>query len=189
MFSSHTFISLTLGLLLFFSHLIALLIPGYSKRFLQHFPRSSRLGGLLFYVSGIWACILVVTIDLGEFSPMRYFILLGILVCIVLFRWLVPNFLAVRSLGFLALLAAHPILEINFLRSGLNTILLSLLAYIWIISGLFFVGMPYLLRNTINLITSQKNQLLWNILCWLGILYGSVLMVGGILSFNPHISY
>ena len=184
MFSSHTFISLTLGLLLFFSHLIALLIPTRSKEFLQHFPRSSRLGGILFYLSGIWVFILVATIDLGEFSPMRYFILLGILVCTVLFRWLVPSFLAVRSLGFLALLAAHPILEITFLQSGLNSILISLVAYIWIISGLFFVGMPYLLRNVITLITSQKNQLLWNILCWLGILYGSALMVGGILGFN-----
>lgn len=183
MFSELSLVSTSLGLLLFLIHLVALQSPSLSKRFLQHFPRSPQLGILLLSTAGIWAFILASTIDLGEFTPFRFFILLGIVTCTILFGLLVPDFLAVRSLGFLGLLAAHPILEITFLQSGWSSFLLSLLSYIWIVIGLFLVGIPYLLRNCITTITKPQQHWLWNLLCWFGILYGSALVGGGILSF------
>jgi hypothetical protein len=110
---------------------------------------------------------------------MRHFILVGIVVGTVLFGWLAPDFLSVRSLGFVALLAAHPVLEITFLQSGWTSILLSILAYIWIIAGLFFVGIPYLARNIITTITSPEHQRLWSFLAFLGFAYGFVLAASG----------
>ncbi|MFZ4116356.1 MAG: hypothetical protein ACOYK6_06495 [Chthoniobacterales bacterium] len=171
--------AITLGILLILKHLVACTAPIFSKKFLQHFPRSSFWGILLLTIAGIWAFVLVATTDLGEFSPMRYFILVGIVVGTGLFGWLAPDFLAVRSLGFVALLAAHPVLEITFLQSGWTSILLSILAYIWIIAGLFLVGIPYLLRNIITTITAPEHQRLWNLLAFLGLSYGLVLVASG----------
>lgn len=181
-----SFASLTLGLLLIVNHLFALMVPDLCKKFLQHFPRSRFWGTLLLSISGIWAFILVTTVDLGEFSPQRYLILFGIVLGTSLFWWLVPDFLAVRSLGFLGLLSAYPMLQITFLQSGFSPLALSLLAYIWIVTGLFLVGMPYCLRNIITNITKPVHHQRWTLLCYLGILYGAVLVVGGIVSFNDH---
>ena len=174
------FVALVLGLLLFAKHLTFLLAPELCKNLLQRFPRSRCWGTSLLFASALWAFVLVATTDLGEFSPLRHWILLFIVVAGGFFWWLVPEFLAVRSLGFLMLLLAHVVLEVSFLKSGFLPIMLSLLAYCWVIAGFFFVGMPYLLRNLITSMSNPKHQCLWKFLSWLGVLYGLILAVSGI---------
>jgi hypothetical protein len=176
--------SLSLGILLFINHLLALIAPVPCKNFLQHFFRSRLWGIVLLTISGIWVFVLVATIDLGEFSHMRHIMLLAIIVGASLFGWLVPSFLAVRALGFILLLAARPILEITFLQLGFSPFLLSVLAYLWILGGLMLVGIPYLLRDIITIITSPKHQRLWALISYLGLIYGLFLFLGGILSLS-----
>ena len=96
-----------------------------------------------------------------------------------LFGWLVPDFLAVRSVGFLALLGARPLLELTFLQSGTLPVLLSILAYLWIIIGLFSIGMPYLLRNFITFITEPSRSTIWRWLSYFGFCYGLLLLILG----------
>ena len=172
-------IALFLGLAIFIKHLMALLLPEPFKAFIQRFPRSSFFGKLLLISAAFWAFTLAVTTDLGEFSTLRTPILIGIIVGSGLFGWLVSEFLAVRSLGFIMLLAARPLLELTFLKSGLLPLLLSFLAYIWIIIGLLSVGMPYLLRNAITFLVAPQRQQLWRYLCYAGLLYGLLLLING----------
>ena len=176
--------SLSLGIFLFINHLLALIAPVPCKKFLQYFLRSHLWGMLLLTISGIWVFLLVTTIDLGEFSHMRHLMLFAIIVSASLFGWLVSSFLAVRALGFILLLAARPILEMTFLQSGFSPRLLSVLAYLWIIGGLMLVGIPYLLRDIITTITSPKHQRLWALVSYLGLIYGLLLFLGGILSLS-----
>ncbi|MBM3857159.1 MAG: hypothetical protein FJ390_04265 [Verrucomicrobia bacterium] len=172
-------IALLLGFLITSKHTLSLVAPEPLKVFLQGFPRSRLWGKVLFSIALIWAFLLALTTDLGEFSSLRNSILGGIVIGGGLFGWLVPNFLAVRSLGFIALLAARPMLELTFLQSGTLPFLLSLLAYAWVIIGLFSVGMPYLLRNFITFITAPERAQLWRVLSWAGILYGLALLILG----------
>lgn len=172
-------IALLLGLAISIKHLLALLILEPFKAFAQRFPRSRFWGKLLFSIALVWAFLLIATTDLGEFSSLRRSILGGILIGGGLFGWLVTDFLAVRSLGFIALLAARPLLELTFLQSGALPLLLSLLAYVWVIIGLFCVGMPYLLRNFITWITAPKRTELWRGLAWIGLVYGLTLFLLG----------
>ncbi len=172
-------IAFLLGLAITIKHLVALVAPGPLKAFAQTFPRSLFWGKLLFVIAWIWTFFLVLTTDLGEFSSLRNSILGGVVIGGGLFGWLVPNFLPVRSLGFIALLAARPLLELTFLQSGTLAFLLAFLAYLWVITGLFCVGMPYLLRDFITWITTPKRALLWRILSWAGLLYGLVLLILG----------
>lgn len=168
-------IALLLGLAITIKHIVALLAPEPLKAFAQRFPRSLFFGRLLFAIALIWALALALTTDLGEFSSLRNSIIAGVILGGGLFGWLVPDFLAVRSLGFIALLAARPLLELTFLQSGVLPFLLSLLAYIWVIIGLFSVGMPYLLRNFITFITLPERAQLWRTLSWIGLIYGLAL--------------
>ena len=90
----------------------------------------------------------------------------------------VPDFLSSRSLGFLLLLAVHPVLETTFLQHGILKLLLALLAYVWALAGLFLVGMPYLHRDLIGWVRAERWR--WNAACGAGLLYG-ILLIGASL--------
>ena len=145
------------GLLLIAGHGFALAAPAPTKSFLRALPRSRMWGAILLVVSTAWAFWLVCTMDLGEFARMRSALTIAVPVGAVLTWLFVDEFLAVRALGILALLAAEPLLEAAFLRPETSRLLLVCVAYAWILSGLFLVGMPYILRDlTAWLLGSQS---------------------------------
>ena len=113
-------------------------------------------------------------LDLGEFSPLRGPMLFGIAAGAVLAWLFVEEFLAARALGMLLLLAAEPLLESAVLRGEPSRLLLTVLAYAWALAGLFFVGMPYLLRDLLGWFVA--NPLRWKISCLGGIAYGAALV-------------
>ncbi len=172
-------IALLLGILLISKHLFALLAPTFCKKILPAFPRSRSWGTLLISIAGLWTFALTATTDLGEFSSIRLLILLAIFLGSILFWHFVPDFLAVRSLGFLMLLLGHTLLEVTFLKSGFLAILLSLLAYIWVLAAFFFIGMPYIFRNFITTLSKDHYSWLWNLLACGGLFYGLLLAIAG----------
>lgn len=171
-------LSLVIGAVLAGAHLFGLLAPQPCITWARSIPRSRFWGTVLLAAAAIWTLLIAGTTDLGEFSPMRSVVLIGIVVGSLLLWKFVPDFLASRSLGFLLLLAANPVLEATFLQSGPLKIALALLAYAWALAGLFLVGMPYLHRDLINWVGG--NRLIWNLHCWAGILYGLFLLIDGL---------
>jgi hypothetical protein len=123
-------------------HLFGLVAPEHCITWASAIPRSRTWGTSLLAVATIWSVFLAATTDLGEFSPMRSSIVIGLIVGAGLLWKFVPDFLSSRSLGFLLLLAAHPVLETTFLQTGVLKIALAALAYGWALAGLFLVGMP-----------------------------------------------
>lgn len=171
-------LSVLIGAVLTGAHLFGLLAPGPCIAWARTVPRSRLWGTVLLAVASLWTLFIATTTDLGEFSPMRSFVVIGIVLGAILLWKFVPDFLASRSLGFLLLLAVNPVLESTFLHTGPVKIALTLLAYAWALAGLFLVGMPYLHRDLINWVGG--NRLLWNLHCWAGILYGLFLLGGGL---------
>jgi hypothetical protein len=164
---------LAVGLLLVLSHALVLIKPTASMDFARAFPRSRPVGAILLLMAAVWSFLLVSDIDLGEFSRLRNLMLVGIVAGAILSWIYVEEFLAVHALGMLLLLAAEPLLESCALRSEQSRLLLVILAYAWIIAGLFFVGMPYLLRDAVKILTSQKQ--IWHLAALGGLLYGAAL--------------
>ena len=74
--------------------------------------------------------------------------------------------------GVFFLLAACPVLEAAFLEDPVTRILLPIFAYAVIIKGLFWVGMPYLMRDAIDWVTARPQR--WRTACSAGALYGLV---------------
>jgi len=162
------------GLLLILTHVFALIRPEQTVEWAKAFPRSRGAATVLIVVAAVWSFLLVQSIDLGEFSPLRNVMLVAIIAGAVLSWIYVPEFLAVRALGMLLLLAAEPLLESAVLRHEVSRLLLVVLAYAWVIAGLFCVGMPYLLRDAIQWVTSDRNRLKFGALA--GTVYGIALL-------------
>ncbi len=168
-------VGIVVGLALIGSHVFALRAPGTVRPFLTTFPRSRVAGTILLAIAAVWSFWLVSTMDLGEFARLRTYLIVAVPVGAVLTWLFVDEFLAVRSLGILALLAAGPVLEAAFLRPELSRFFIVSLAYLWIFAGLFLVGMPFLLRDLLAWILPSKT--LYNQASWAGVAYGALILL------------
>lgn len=166
---------LAAGLLLILTHAFALARPDTTISWSKAFPRSRAAATVLLAIAVVWSFLLVQSIDLGEFSPLRNLMLVAVVAGAILSWIYVPEFLAVRALGMILLLASEPLLESAVLRHEPSRLLLVVLAYVWVIAGLFYVGMPYLLRDAIAWLTLNKNRFKFAALA--GIVYGLALAV------------
>ena len=117
---------------------------------------------------------LLATIQMGEFSSFRRPLLIALPIGYFLVLRFVEEFLAVRALGILCLLAAEPLLDAAFLRYETSRLLVTVFAYVLIVAGLFWVTMPYVLRNQIN--WSTRSVFRWRFLHAIAFLYGCVIL-------------
>jgi len=158
--------------------LILMSLPGLFKPDLanvaQRFPRSHIAGVVLLTISLLWTFWLLATIQMGEFAGFRRPLLIALPIGYVLVLRFVEEFLAVRALGILCLLAAEPLLDAAFLRYETSRLLVTVFAYLLVVAGLFWVTMPYLLRDQIN--RSARSAFRWRFLHAIAFVYGGVIL-------------
>ena len=162
------------GLLLIISHALALKKPQMVKDWLRAFPRSPKAGFILITAAACWFFILVQMMDLGEFTNWRRTVLIATPIAWYLTWKYVDEFLAVRALGMLVLLAAEPLLEAAFLRPEMSRLFLVTLVFVWIVFAMFWVGMPYTLRDQIGWVAGSEKR--WRAAALAGIVYGALLV-------------
>ncbi|MGZ5020009.1 MAG: hypothetical protein ACXWAV_06245, partial [Chthoniobacterales bacterium] len=133
------------GLFLLLISLPSLFRPTLGRDWFTKLPRSRPAGILLFTIAFIWTFWLLATMEMGEFSSFRKPLLIALPVGYFLVLRFVNEFLAVRALGILYLLAAEPLIEAAFLRYESSRLLVTVFAYILVVKGLFFVTMPYVM--------------------------------------------
>src|SRR5204863_4281803 len=158
--------------------LILMSLPGLFKPDLanvaQRFPRSHIAGVVLLTISLVWTFWLLATIQMGEFSGFRRPLLIVLPIGYVLALLFVDEFLAVRALGILCLLAAEPLLDAAFLRHETSRLLVTVFAYLLIIVGLFWVAVPYVIRDQIK--WSARSGFRWRCLHAIALVYGGVIL-------------
>jgi hypothetical protein len=159
--------------------LLVLSLPGFIKPstvqiWLKNLPRSRVAGVVLLTIALIWAFWLLATMEMGEFSTFRRPLLIILPIGYLLIIRFVEEFLAVRALGILCLLAAEPLLEAAFFRYETSRLFVTVLAYLLIVGGLFWVTMPYLLRDQINWTT--KTPARWHAIHGITALYGLAIL-------------
>ncbi|MEY4485357.1 MAG: hypothetical protein RL693_2809 [Verrucomicrobiota bacterium] len=174
-------VGILLGLLLLASHLWAWRNADKAMAMAKAFPRHRIAGIALLTLCLLWSLFLVSCMDMGEFFTWRTRILMLLPVTFVLVILYVPEFLAVRALGSLMLLAAMPVLSAAFLQPQLSRLLLPVLAYAWIIGGMFFVGMPYLLRDGLQWVSQSRSR--WKMATLGGAVYGTALLVAALVTY------
>src|SRR6266852_4338747 len=158
--------------------LILISLPGLLKPDLasvaQQFPRSRAAGVILLTANLVWSFWLLATMEMGEFSSFRRPLLIALPIGYGLVLRFVGEFLAVRALGILCLLAAEPLLDAAFLRYETSRLLVTVFAYLLIIAGLFWVAVPYVLRDQIN--WSTRSVFRWRFLHAIAFIYGGVIL-------------
>src|ERR1043166_2483051 len=158
--------------------LILVSLPGLLKPDLagvaQRFPRSRVAGAILLTVDLAWSFWLVATMEMGECSAFRKPLLVALPIAYVLALRFLDEFLAVRALGILCLLAAEPLLDAAFLRYETSRLLVTVFAYLLIVAGLFWVAIPYLLRNQIN--WSARSAARWRCVHAVALIYGGIIL-------------
>lgn len=181
-------VGLLTGLWLIALHLVFLLKSEWAKDWLKRLPRHYNAGVIMMSLGLIWFWLLVapdlrgatswlggLSMDLGEFNFLKPPLQLAVpLVCVGLCLK-VPEFLFVRGLGVVCLMAAAPILESAFLKEPSSRVVLSFLAYVLLTKGLFWVSLPYLFRDAVTWATALPTR--WNALSIAGLVTGILVLI------------
>ena len=170
-------------------HVWMLMKPAESKDFFKKLPRNRVLGPWLMGIGMAWFWLLIapdglgllskLQMDLGEFNRAKS--ILRILVPIAAAGMImhVKEFLTVRALGLLALMGAAPLLYAAYLEPQTSRLLLPLFAYGMIFKGLFWVGMPYTMRDAIT--WALKTDSRYRALTFGGLGYGIAVLLCAVL--------
>ena len=162
------------GVLLVLISLPGFIKPAMAQTWLKSLPRSRVAGIALLTIVLIWSFWLLATMEMGEFSSFRRPLLITLPIGYLLVIRFVEEFLAARALGILCLLAAEPLLDAAFFRYETSRLFLTVLAYLMIIAGLFWVTLPYVLRDQINWSTQTNAR--WRTVHGIAAIYGVTIL-------------
>lgn len=180
---------LALAAWLIATHLVMLLKPVAAQGFLKAFPRNVLWGQVLMGIALAWFWMLVapynkglissLAMDMGEFNGAKPMLRILVPVTYVLVCMSVRDFLAVRALGVLGLMAAGPLLGAAFLKEPQSRLLVPIYTYAMLTASMFFVGMPYLFRDAVN--WASASMVRWKALSAAGLLYGVAVAVCAVM--------
>jgi len=148
--------TLIIGALLLTCGILSLAAPAAVRRGLTAFPRSIWPGRILAAIVLPWAAIALSQMHLGMFDTWKVHLWwltpLAIVLCIVY----LDELLSVRALGGLLLLAAGPVLDAARWNPSNWRLVVTVIAYLWILFGLLFLLSPWWFRR-IALFVSKKD--------------------------------
>ncbi|QQL45082.1 hypothetical protein [Sulfuriroseicoccus oceanibius] len=171
------------------AHSLGLAKPEAAKNALKSFPRSRNMGIGLLVVAAVWCyglfaglnlgIVEIPVMSLGEFNGMRGMLTWAVPIGAVLVGVYATEFLSVRALGCLVLLAAAVVLDAAFQKEPTSRLLLVVLAYAGIFKALFWIGKPYLFRDSVKWVTADDKR--WKLAMGAGLGYGVLVLVASLL--------
>ena len=136
------------GLVLILTHVFALVKAPLVMDKLKAVPRQQTVGTWFMTINFLWAWVVASSMELGDFERLRWLAQFSVPVIYVAMLFWVNDYLGARSIGIFLLLACCPALDAAWMKTDSRWVF-NLLCYIWITLGLFWVGMPYTMRNQI----------------------------------------
>jgi hypothetical protein len=178
-------VGLVLALWLIAVHALMLAKPAATQDFLKKFSRNDQLGQIILGIGLFWFWLLIapsglgklsaLTMDLGEFNSAKKLLQILVPISLVLVCRSVRDFLAVRALGLVGLMAAAPLLSAAFLKDPESRLLVPIYAYAMLTASMFCVGMPYLFRDAVTWVTADGKR--WTLCALGGLGYGVATLV------------
>jgi hypothetical protein len=152
-------LAIALGLAIIVAHLLALMKPAAAANALRKFPRSELWGFALMSLGTVWFLWNVHIESLADFAAYKQLMLIGfggvgVLACIF-----VRDFLAVRGLAVVLLLFAKLMLDTARWYDSSWRLVISVLAYSWILAGMWFIISPWRLRDIILWATANERRI------------------------------
>jgi len=181
-----------LGSLLVVTHAFALLHPASTQNFLKKSLRDANMGviamglGLLWFLlliaPGNWGILSKLSMHLGEFEGIRSMLILVVIGFGGILLAKPRDFLFVRGMALLGLMAAYPLLQACFLKEPASRLLITIWCYAVIIKCIFWVGKPYLLRDQLAWVCAKP--LRWKLAATAGLGYGIAILVCAFLYYR-----
>ncbi len=168
-------VALVVGIILVLIGAPGLFQPKLTQGTARKLPRSFVAGVAVLAIDLAWAFWLLSTMEMGEFQTFRRPLLILLPIGFFLVLRFVEEFLFVRALGILCLLAAEPLLDAAFLRPENARLAVTVFAYLLVVAGITWVTMPYLLRDQIK--WAEGSPWRWRLLHGASVLYGAVVLV------------
>jgi hypothetical protein len=152
-------LSIILGLIMAAPNLFALINPARFTETARKFPRSVPIGCVLMLLATLWFVWNVRRESIADFEslkPVLYtlFIAVGIGSCVF-----VQDLLAARGVAVLLLLAAKLMVDTARWVDTPWRLVIVVLAYIWVIAGIWFTISPWRLRDLIHWSISNPKRL------------------------------
>lgn len=123
------------------------------KQFLKEAPRNQTWARWLLLVNVVWSTPLTANfLQSMEFAPWTrtavYFVVAPGVFFLILFY--VNQYLGARMVGWTMILIAKPILYACLVRDGSSKFVLVVMAYYWIIAGMWMIAAPHFFRDIIG---------------------------------------
>jgi hypothetical protein len=175
-------LTIILGLILVVPHLYALLKPSNFAQAARKFPRSEIWGFVLMGLGTLWFLWNLSNESISDFAAYKNLMLVGfgavgLLTCIF-----VRDFLAVRGLAIVLLLLGKLMLDTARWHDTEWRLVISVLAYVWIVAGMWFVVSPWRLRDIIQWATANNGRV--RLFSAMRLALGALLVILGLTVFR-----
>ncbi len=144
---SLTLATLVFGSLLLVAGLLLLASPADGNVRLLRFAKSRRNGLILLAIVTVWFLYHIFHLGVADFGEYRQWLLVIFLLIAVASAWRLPEYLAIRSLAALALLAATPLLDAAFDQPHAGRLFMVSGIYLAILFSLYLAVVPYRWRD------------------------------------------
>ena len=140
----------------------------------KSFPRSTNATLVFFGAASGWFLYRVWNLSPADFGEYRLPLFIGFALVAALSYWCVPDFLAVRGLAALVLLAASPILDAGYMNYQPQVYPLKVFVYLCIALAIWIGASPYRLRDFLEWLfrTSDRPRVIGSALLGYGVLLG-----------------
>lgn len=151
-------VALLIGLLALAIGGISLAAPARVLAGTERFPRSVWPGRILAAVDLVWAAYELTQMHLGMFDTWKVHLYWLTPVSIYLCIKFMDDLLSPRALGGLFLLAAGPVLDIARWHPSDWRLVITVIAYLWIVLGLTFLLEPWWFRRLMPRIAGTTDR-------------------------------
>ena len=152
-------LSLVLGIGMVLTHALALLQVSAATRWLRRFPRDVPAGIVLMLVGTVWFEWNLMAENLEDIAKYKtllqvFFAVLGVACC-----FFAKDYLAVRGLSVVRLMAAFVMCETARWHESLWRDAITGWAYVWVLAALWLSVQPWRLRDGIAWVTATEGRL------------------------------
>lgn len=155
--------------------------PAQARRALLAFPRNRMAGAILAALDLLAVGAILYRTPLGWFEPWKWSLAILCPAAIVVVVAFADELLAPRALGGLLLILAAPLLDAARWHGSDARLVMSVLAYAWVVAGVAFVVSPWLFRKMAAYWTADERRLrFWSVI---GAAAGLGLILLGMLAY------
>jgi hypothetical protein len=151
-------IATVLGAFIMIVNLPAVVAPSLFRRAALWFPRSKAPAWLLTAFDLAWVAWVMLHAYLGRFEFLKPAIYAAAPIACVLLIVFLDELLAPRALGGLLLLIANPVLAVARWHESEWRLVITVIAYAWVVAGMILVLMPYRFRSVADFVTRTNRR-------------------------------